>query len=128
MAYGTPLKQAREWQWEGDHLFRVEAVSYAAIQPYADPVSGEGAWYTTDPRLEVTGYEVRNWTEHGATLETFSRRKWVDLRPHAKQWASRTIEEAVEQFRLRRKRQIYILERQLARARYEMDLTDTIVG
>lgn len=123
MAYGTPLKQAREWQWGPDTLYRVEAVSYAVSDQWGD-------YSSTAPALEVTGYDVLRWTDCGATLKIMSgaRHKWVNLQPGAKQWASHTIDEAVEQFMLRRKRQIYILERQLARARYEMKLAEVALG
>lgn len=139
-AYGTPLQlddleaatvlAQQRLAGDGDEvgvLFRVEAVRYAAIQPYADPVTGDGEWYTTDPRLEVHAYWVYRWTEHGATLRYIEPRsfrpKWVDLRPGAKQWASRDVAEAVRQFAERRRRQIYVLKRQLARAERELALT-----
>ena len=123
MAYGPSIEQALLRIYEPDTLFRIEAVSYAAIAPYADPVTGDGEWYTTKPKLEVSAYPVAKWTEHGATLKIWSgaRPKWVDLRP-GKQWASRTIEEAVRQFEQRRARQIWILQRQLASAEYERKL------
>lgn len=106
------------------HLFRVEAVRYAGCS--LTEWGGED-YYVTDPKLEVHAYEVHKWTEHGATLVQFSgaRRQWVDLRSPGKQWASRSVVIAVEQFALRRERQIYILERQLARARQELHLTQT---
>lgn len=139
--FGKDLEAAeREWTVEErlarcppevGILFRVEAVSCAAISHYACPVSGEGEWYTTPPRLELFGYDVHKWTEHGATLNhcwSGARRRWVDLRPGAKQWASRTAREAVEQFALRRKRQLYVLKRQIARAEEELSLTDHILG
>lgn len=128
MAYGQPLK------WNGETfnfdeaqreamrhniagteaLWRVEAVRYSyTIDPDIE-------WYgVTDPALELFLISVKHWTEHGARL--FSG-KWVDLRDGAKQWASRTPAIALDQFALRRERQIYILEKQLARARDELAL------
>jgi hypothetical protein len=137
-AYGIPVRlhDLRGTQIQAENklsgvtkqgvLFRVEAVRYAAITPYADPITGDGEWYTTDPKLELFAYGVHKWTEHGATLKdewSGSRRRWVDLRSPGKQWASHTAEEAVLQFAQRRKRQIWILERQLKRARMELGLT-----
>lgn len=139
-AYGTPLQlddleaatvlAQQRLAGDGDEVgvvFRVEAVSYAAIQPYADPVTGDGEWYITDPRLEVHAYWVNNWTAHGATLRHVEpgsyRPKWVDLRLGAKQWASRDVAEAVRQFAERRRRQIHVLRRQLVRAERELALT-----
>jgi hypothetical protein len=136
-AYGTPvhlhdleatsvLAQQR-LAGDGDEvgvLFRVEAVRYAAVS-YPAYCDGHGEWYTTDPRLEVHAYWVHNWTECGATLREMNgaRRRWVDLRPGAKQWASRDLAEAVRQFAERRRRQIYVLKRKLARAEQELALT-----
>lgn len=128
MAYGQPLK------WDGatfnfdeaqsaamrhniagtEALWRVEAVRYSYI---ADAESER--YDVTDPKLELFLVSVRRWTSHGARL--YSGR-WVDLRDGAKQWASRTPAQALDQFALRRERQIYILERQLARARNELAL------
>lgn len=135
-AYGTPvdlgdletttvLAQQR-LAGDGDEvgvLFRVEAVRYAGCQ--LTEWGGED-YYVTDPKLEVFAFWVHNWTEYGATLRdewSGSRRRWVDLRSPGKQWASRTIGQAVEQFADRRRRQIWILKRQLRRARDELRLT-----
>lgn len=106
-------------------LLRAEAVRYAAIAPYADPVSGEGEWYTSDPQIELFAFPVLRWTPCGATIEPIwghRTRSWVDLRDPDKQWASRTAEEAVRQLMLRRRRQRYILGRQMERARREESL------
>lgn len=132
-AYGTPIAQtvdglqcaAAEWQAlahtiPGDYLFRVEAVSYSQT------IDADREEYgSTDPRLEIFPLEVLRWTEHGATLREMSgaRNRWVDLRTDAKQYASRTVAEAVEQFSKRRRAQIYILQRQLRRAERELALT-----
>ena len=133
-AYGTPIPQTTdgpasgpfiEWQAlvrtvPGDYLFRVEAVRYSQ---YVDPDAER--YETTAPRLELFPLQVRKWTQHGATLEEYSgcRRRWVELRPDAKQYASRTAAEAVEQFAKRRRAQIYILQAQIARAERELALT-----
>lgn len=102
-------------------LYRVEAVSYSYI------IDADYEEYgSTAPALELQAYRVRNWTTYGATLSIYSgaRPKWVDLRPGAKQWASRSAREAVEQFAARRKRQLYVLEGQMLRARYELQLAE----
>ena len=105
-------------------LFRVEAVSYSYI------INADFEEYgSTAPVLELTAYRVQKWTPHGATLaDTYSgaRPKWVDLRPGAKEWASRTAREAVEQFAARRRRQLYILDRQASRARRELQLAECL--
>lgn len=140
-AYGTPIPQTTDGpqceaaqrsaedklqrQYQGtppEVLWRVEAVSYAACSL---DVNGGEHYYSTDPRLEVFALEVLRWTEHGATLRetTGARNRWVNLQPGAKQYASRTVAEAVEQFANRRRAQIYILQRQLARAERELALT-----
>lgn len=133
-AYGTPIPQTVDGPVvrsilealslvrtvPGDYLFRVEAVSYSEV------IDAEAERYgSTPPRLELFPLQVRKWTQHGATLEEYSgmRRRWVDLRPDAKQYASRTAAEAIEQFAKRRRAQIYILQAQIARAERELALT-----
>lgn len=130
---GLSLEAAeREWtevrtprvNWE-DHgavgiLYRVEAVSYSVV------IDADREEYgSTDAQLELFGYLVKNWTEYGATLLynwSGARRRWVNLRP-GNNWASRSAAEAVHQFRLRRERQVFVLERQIRRAQREWDLT-----
>jgi len=100
-------------------LFRISAVSYAVSDAWGD-------WTSIGPQLELDAYPVAKWTPCGARLyyteRTCALGIWVDLRPGHKQWASRTAEEALNQFLTRRKRQIHILERQLRRAKEEHDL------
>lgn len=133
-AYGTPVtwpvdegsirRAALGRLPRGEYLFRVEAVSYS----YTVDADRE-EYGTTDPRLEVFALEVLRWTEQGATLRetTGARNRWVNLQPGAKQYASRTVAEAVEQFASRRRAQIYILQRQLRRAERELALTQPCV-
>lgn len=97
-----------------DVLWRVEAVSYAVGDEY-------GGWTSTGPRLELFVLPVRKWTPCGARLE---EGRWVDLQPDRKQYASRTPDEALQQFINRRKAQIRILEKQLARAKRELRLAE----
>ena len=98
-------------------LWRVEAVRYSGCE--LTEWGGED-YYTTAPRLEIFGEEVGKWTPCGARLRHSGR--WVDLRDGAKQYASRTVAEAVAQFARRREGQIYILRRQLRRAEEELSL------
>lgn len=110
---------------DAELVWRVEAVRYSACSL---DVNGCENYYTTAPRLELFGFRVLRWTQHGATLDRtvsqsgIGRNKWVDLRPGAKQWASRTPSDALSQFANRRRRQLYILERQMRRARDELNL------
>ena len=99
-------------------LWRVEAVRYSACEL---TVSGGEYYFTTEPRLEIFGEEVGKLTPCGARLRYSGR--WVDLRDGAKQYASRTVAEAVAQFARRRKGQLYILARQTRRAQEDLSLT-----
>lgn len=146
LAYGLPLKgyaSLAEWEaaaverWHEvraeprDVLFRVETVSYAAIQPFADPATGDGEWYTTDPRIELFVLTVLKWTPTGARLayaDRFNRDRWTSLDPQRKQWASRTAAEALVQFRDRRRAQVHILKGQLRRAERELALADAALN
>lgn len=103
-----------------DLVWRIEAVSYSACS--IDQFGGEN-YYSTDPRLELFGIPVVRWTEHGATVN-HAGRTWTDLREGNKQWASLTPADALKEFAERRRRQIYILERKLRRARLELGLTN----
>lgn len=103
-------------------LIRVEACRYSYI------LNAEYDEYgTTDPRLELFAFPVKRFTKHGATLNNIwsgARKRWVDLRPDAKQWASRTAADAIEQFADRRRRQLWILGKQIGRARNELLLAE----
>jgi hypothetical protein len=120
--YIEPLAEALARPPEPHTLYRAEVKRYAAFDPFATEYGGE--WYTTDPKLEVLAFKVHKWTECGATIGHWSgaRRKWVDLRPGAKHWASRTIPEALEALIKRRDAQIYILKKQLHTAKLERTL------
>lgn len=107
-----------------DLLWRVEAVRYSGCSL---DVNGGEDYYVTDPVLELFSFTVKRWTHCGATLNIPTLpggpNKWVDLRDGMKQWASRTPLDALREFENRRKRQIWILERQLASARKELSLS-----
>jgi hypothetical protein len=134
LVYGTQLKSLADATQVGEEavarhshyytdtpgwLFRVEAVRYSCLD-------GDGDIYgTTAPALELFAFPVKRWTPCGATLRDIwsgARERFVDLRPDAKQWASRTPEEAVRQLLGRRRRQDWVLSRKLDRCREEMDL------
>ena len=106
--------------------YRVEAVRYAGHNPYATPHGGED--YITDPCLELFTFNITHNTPKGFMLENqgtvSSNRRWVPDDKYAKQWASRTPEQALDQFRTRRQLQIRILKKQLARAEKELSLTE----
>ncbi len=111
-------------------LFRAEANRYAAIQPYADPISGDGAWYTTDPKIELFAFPVVRWTPCGARIRNIWRsreRDWVDLREGHKQWASRTAHEAIEQLAERRRRMVWVLGKKIDRAREDMRIANLVL-
>lgn len=129
MAYGTPIPQttdgpqlrvaetqALERQNPAfEYLWRVEAVSYSV----GDELGG---WSSTDPRLELFAVSIKHATPTGARLWTG---RHVDLREGRKQYACRTVDGALEQFKRRRNAQIRILEHQLRRARAELRLTES---
>ena len=139
-AYGTPIPQTTDGpqldvaqgQVEGTYpapwlaewtLWRIEAVQYSqCVDPDAE------RYEATPPRLELFAITVLRYTTHGATLHEYSgmRRRWTDLRPGHKQYASRTPADALEQFRCRRRAQIRILQAQLARAERELALTEPL--
>lgn len=144
LAYGTPVTgdlDAAEQAAIAKHshyytdavgwVIRAEAVRYAAIQPYADPISGDGEWYTTHPRIELFAFPVVRWTPCGATIKNIWGRRYstfVDLRPGHKQYASRTAREAVEQLVERRRRQMHVLDRQRARAADEKHVAEVLLN
>lgn len=128
--YGTPIprtidgpqlaaaeSEARRRTVSGfEYLWRVEGVRYAGCQ--LDQFGGEN-YYLTDPRLELFALSVKKWTPTGARLWDG---RHVDLRDSAKQYASRTVAEALQQFKRRREAQIWVLQRQLRRAETELRL------
>jgi len=103
-------------------LIRVEACRYSYVTNAEYDEYG-----TTDSRLELFAFPVKRFTKHGATLNNIwnsGRNRWVDLRPSAKQWASRTAVDAIEHFINRRHRQLYVLGKQIERARNELLLAE----
>lgn len=141
LAYGTPLHQyatladaeaaaiARHAHYYTDPpgwLIRAEVVSYSYV------VDADREEYgSTAGVIELWASPVERYTPCGATLADIwsgARKRWVDLRPGAKQWASPTAHEAVQQLLARRKRQLYVLSRQTRRAEYERDLAQLVLA
>lgn len=135
LAYGTPLTWAEtpesaeaaaiakeRWHYgePAGWVFRADVVSYAyTVDPDGD------VWGSTAGRIELFAFPVRRFTPNGATIQNLwsgAREKWTDLRPGAKQWASRTAREAIEQLAERRRRQLWVLNRKVQRAEYDMKL------
>jgi hypothetical protein len=105
-------------------VYRVNAVSYAVSSGWDDDF-----WSSTGPILEVDAYAVRKWTKCGATLflTSGSRPKWCNFQS-TKQFACRTVEEALESFRQRRLSQIRRLKAQIARAETELEMVELRMG
>lgn len=96
-----------------DVLWRVEARSYSYV------IDADREEYgTTAPRLELSWHRVQRRTPKGAWIYD----KFV-LLTAGKRWACNTIDEAVESFAARRRRQVKILEAKLKRAKFELELT-----
>lgn len=105
-------------------LYRVEANRYSGCSLDVNDCEN---YYVTSPRLEAFAFPVERWTPCGATLKGIwsgARLRWVDLRPGAKQWASRTVEEAIRQLGERRRRQLWVLGKQVRRAEEEKHLAE----
>lgn len=103
----------------------------ADVVRYSHTVDADREEYgITSGQIELWAFPVERWTQHGATMKDIwsgSRRRWVDLRPGAKQWASRTALEAVAQLDERRRRLIYVLERKLDRARDDRQIVQSLL-
>lgn len=106
-----------------DVLWRVKAQRYATM-----PYDYDDDWGVTPPRLEAAWLPVTRRTPKGAWIDP--ERGWGDGGPRfvlldttRKKFACDTVEEAVISFAHRRRRQIRVLEGQLARAREELALT-----
>lgn len=141
LAYGTPVHKyatladaeaaaiAKHSHYYTDvpgWLIRAEAVSYSYV------ICADREEYgSTAADIELWAFPVERYTPYGATMADIwsgARKRWVDLRPNAKQWASRTADEAVQQLMLRRKRQLYVLACQTYRAQYELDLARGVLA
>lgn len=94
-------------------MWRCDAKRYAYV------IDAEiDLWGTTAPRLEMTWWPVKHWTPKGVRLQTgqFINFNWT------KQWASRTQEEALQEFIRRKRLHISFCEGRLAAAQAELAL------
>ena len=96
-----------------DVLYRLEAQRYSYV------IDADREEYgTTAPRLEMHFYFVTKRTPKGAWIGN----QFV-LLSASKRFACNTVEEAIESFIARKRKQIKILEAQLSRAQTELNLT-----
>jgi hypothetical protein len=99
-----------------DVLYRAEAVRYSYI------IDADADRYGVSfPVLKIHWYRVTKRTPKGAWIE-----KGFILLSARKKWACNTKEEAIESFRVRRKRQIGILLSQLRRAQEDLSLVGSV--
>lgn len=108
-------------------LIRAEANRYSSCTLDAN---GCEDYHTSGPQIELFAFPVLRFTPCGATLKDIwsgTRQRWVDLRPGAKQWASRTGREAIEQLLERRRRQVWVISRQIARANDDMLVCEALL-
>lgn len=91
-------------------LWRIESKYYSVV---VDP---DAEIYGTSPvELQITWWEVKNWTKCGARLV---EGRFVNLQAN-KRWAYKTIEEAFEGFLAKRSRQELLLSSRLQNCRVE---------
>lgn len=119
-------KHARYYTDAVGWLYRCVANSYATADEWGD-------WRSTGPRLELFAFPVVRWTPKGAWIKDIHGRRPLNVlvglsNPHHKQYASRTALEAVDQLRERRRRQVWVLGRQLARAQEEMAMCEKVAN
>lgn len=107
--------------WGNGFLYRFEDVVYAhRTDPYDDDAWGSSLV------VELEAFNVRSWTPLGATLYFMSgsRHKFVNLAA-TKKFACKTVDEALESFIARKKRQAGIYEAKAERARAAIRLVQT---
>lgn len=108
-----------------DVLWRCDARSYSYV------IDADREEYgSTPPRIELEWAEIERRTPKGAYLkheyrDGFTWRRYVPLFARNRRFAS-TPAEALADFIGRRKRQHYILNRQLRRCDYELELAQSI--
>lgn len=102
-----------------DVLYRCEAKRYSYIIDADLDLYG-----VTSPTLETNWHRVERRTPCGAWIDIgCGSLRFVRLTAR-KKWACETKEEAIESFRARKKRQIRILARQLAKAKDDLSLVE----
>lgn len=135
LAYGTSVRDHPTLEDAGEAAIARHSHSYkdaagwllrADVVRYSYTVDADREEYgLTSGQIELWACPVLRWTQHGATLKdiwTGARQRWVDLRPGAKQWASRTAVDAVAELAERRRRQQYVLSRKLDRTREDLQI------
>lgn len=101
-----------------DVLWRCESKVFSyTIDPETD------RYGTTDPVLHMMWFTVKRWTPTGARLED-GKMVYLDKKITRREWASKTLEEALQSFKERRMRQVNILQHQLNYAQAELDLAN----
>lgn len=115
--YGQPKEHDRDVVWI------CEAKSYSYI------IDADREEYgSTAPVIELTFHHVKRRTAKCAVLQDFSWQGDRLLRLYSRRCPFRnTPEEALAQFHWRRQMQVKILQRQLDRAQYELDLVEQFV-
>lgn len=102
-----------------DVLWRCDAKSYSYI------IDADREEYgSTAPRIELTWHRVERRTPKGAYLN-YTDERFVPLWARNRRFAN-TPAEALADFIGRRKRQHYILNRQLRRCDYELELAQCV--
>lgn len=105
-------------------LYRYDARIYASLmrEDYPQLLSDAGTM-----RLEPTEYPIIKDTPCGAWVDDYGRKRWVNLEA-TKKFACRSKDEALASFIARKRRQIEILERQLADARRALKKAEVLGG
>jgi len=115
---GKCIAEAERWgRWYAPEneilgfLYRFDYKRYSYI------VDAEREEYSSYAVLELYAYPVKKWTPHGATLHCYSgtRHKFVNLEA-TKRFAWKTVDEALESFIARKKKEISIYESRIAEA------------
>jgi hypothetical protein len=82
----------------------------------------EVRWSESRLVLVKDEFKVLSKTEHGVWIDVYGNKRFVNLDAR-KRYACPTVQEALESFQARKKRQIRILTRQLKQAEAALTLT-----
>lgn len=113
-----------------DWLFRAEANRYS----YTVDADRE-EYGITAPSIELFAFPVLRRTPCGATIRDIwgdiragcSDSRFVNLSGQTKQYASNTAEEAVRELAERRRRQLWVLRKKIARAEEDLTCADALL-
>lgn len=93
----------------GEHWYRVEETAYSAgVNEWGDPLPGGPT------RTNLRAYLVIKRTPTGAWIEADHGKRFVSLN-WRKRFALPTVEEAIESYKARKRRQLTILKAQIER-------------